>query len=315
MNRHIRKLFFYFLGRLFYKVRLYDKATFYYSEALRFRFFFLDIQERYLQSIIKSKEENFYVIKGGIGDILQYLPFVLENKKLHYVVLTYFKDARNFFVSLGVKNCKFIYYESREDYSKYNKLLNTQKNTYQCPRSIFFKSHPFGGIKKILFDNKRKTIGLHFNSSQMNQINTFPIGLQTKLIKMLIKDKFNLIVFSSKNEFKKMKIIKSRFIKYSHDLDLIKNLARVNNCDIFIGSDSAFKTMSSMLKIPTIVIIPNDQTSSFTKRMFFEPYTKKNILSIFLLKVTNNKKMNNLLISIQKKISDIFSHINYYNEI
>jgi hypothetical protein len=303
MNRHFKVFFFYFLGIYFQTVGFHKKAIFYFSKATRFRFFFMNVQERYKKSILKSNVKGTYVLKGGIGDILQYMPFILENKSLRYIVLTYFRDAPNFFFKLGVSNCQFIFYSNRYEYSNYNRLLNSKKNTYQCPRDIFFTSLPFKGLKEKFIDTNRKLVGLHFNSSQINLIHTIPIQLQLSLIKMLVKEKFNVIVFSSDNEYKVMGKIKSKFVRYSHDLNLLKNLAKVIHCDFFIGSDSAFKTMSSMLKIPTIVIYPNNKMSSFGQRMFFKPYTRENILSIFFLKEINSEMMNKLLILIQKKIS------------
>ncbi len=303
MNRHLKKFFFYFLGRFFFSIRSYKKATYYFSKAIRFRFFFIDIQERYKESIFKSKVRGSFVIKGGIGDILQYLPFVLENKKFRYFVLTYFKDAPGFFSDLGVTNCKFIYYFDRNEYGKYNKLLNSQKNTYPCPRDVFFSLPPVKDVKEKFIDANRKIVGLHFNSSQINLIHTVPQNLRRELINMLIKNQFNVIVFSSNDEYKAMEKMKSKYIKYSHNTNLIKNLAKVIHCDFFIGSDSAFKTMSSMLRIPTIVIYPNIKMSSFGARMFFKPYLKAKILSIYKFKKNTEEEINKVLSFVQSKIN------------
>lgn len=292
----------------------YQKANFYFSKAIRFRFFFMDIQERYKRSIFKSNVKGSYVIKGGIGDILQYLPFVLKNKELRYVVLTYFKDAPKFFFDLGVTNCQFIYYFDRYEYGKYNRLLNSKKNIYQCPRDIFFSSQPFKGIKEKFVDANRKLVGLHFNSSQINLVHTIPKDLQKDLINMLIKDQFNVIVFSSNDEYKAMEKIKSKFVKYSHDINLIKNLAKVIHCDFFVGSDSAFKTMSSMLKIRTIVIYPNIKMSSFGQRMFFEPYLKAKILSIYKLKKDTSEEISKTLSLVKNEITLLLGSLEYYDE-
>jgi hypothetical protein len=302
MNRHFKKFFFYFLGLFFQTIGSHKKAIFFFSKAIRFRFFFMDIQKRYKKSIIKSKATGSYVIKGGIGDILQYLPFVLKNKKIRYIVLTYFKDAPNFFFGLGITNCQFIFYSNKDEYGKYNRSLNCQKNIYQCPRDIFFSSQPFKGIKEKFIDAKRKVVGLHFNSSQINTAHTIPKDLQKKLINMLIRDQFNVIVFSSNDEYKAMEKIKSKFVKYSHDSNLIKNLAKVIHCDFFVGSDSAFKTMSSMLKIHTIVIYPNIKMSSFGQRMFFEPYLKEKILSIYKLNKNTSEEISKTLSLMKNEI-------------
>jgi hypothetical protein len=311
MNKPFKKIFFYFLGRFFYAVGLFNKATIYYSHATKIRFFFLDIQERYKKSILKSKRGNFYIIKGGIGDILQHLPFMLENKNLKFFILTYFSDAQAFLHNLGVYNCKFIYYFNKYEYRKYTRLLNLKKNVYSCPRDIFFSKLPFEGIEERFVDVKRRTIGLHFNSSQMGLIKTIPKALQEKLIKMLIINDFNVIVFSSHKEYLAMDKIKSICVKYSHAINLEKNLAKVIHCDFFIGSDSAFKTMSTMLKIPTLVIIPNDEVSSFGHRMFFQPYLITKILTICRLKKNTTEEINKTLSFVQKKLTIHFKRIEY----
>ncbi len=266
----------------------------------------MDVQERYKKSILKSKVKGTYVIKGGIGDILQYLPFVLENKKLRYIVLTYFKDAPNFFFGLGITNCQFIFYSNKDEYSRYNIMLNSNNNIYSCPRNIFFSSIPFKGIKEKFIDTNRKLVGLHFNSSQINLIHTIPKQLQISLIRMLVKEKFNVIVFSSNNEYRTMEKIKSKYVKYSHDINLINNLAKVIPCDFFIGSDSAFKTMASMLKLPTIVIYPNIKMSSFGHRMFFEPYLNSKTLSICHFKKNTSEEISKTLTHIKKKMLLLF---------
>jgi hypothetical protein len=311
LNRHLKKFFFYFLGRYFYAIGSYKKATYYFSKSIRFRFFFIDIQERYKKAILKSNLKGTYIIKGGIGDILQHLPFVLDNKKLRYIILTYFRDAPDFFSELGVTNCKFIYYCDRYEYSKFNRLLNSQKNTYPCPRDIFFSSEPFIGIKEKFLKSNRKLIGLHFNASQINLIHTIPKEVQKGLIKMLIRNQFNVIVFSSNQEYKNMDKIKSKFVRYSHDINLIKNLAKVSACNLFIGCDSAFKTMSSMLKIPTIVVYPNIKMSSFGQRMFFEPYINRKILSIYRYRKDTKQEINETLSLLKEKITVLLGSSEY----
>jgi hypothetical protein len=70
---------------------------------------------------------------------------------------------------------------------------------------------PFKGVKERFTDANRKLVGLHFNSSQINLINTIPKKLQINVIRMLIKAKYNVMVFSSNNEYKTMEKIKSKF--------------------------------------------------------------------------------------------------------
>ena len=66
-------------------------------------------------------------------------------------------------------------------------------------------------------------------------------------------------------------------ITFACDKNIIKNLALVKFCDVVIGVDSVFKTMSSMSKIPTICFY-EDVKSRFRDRVFIEPYTSEKIM-------------------------------------
>jgi hypothetical protein len=79
------------------------------------------------------------------------------------------------------------------------------------------------------------------------------------------------------------KNIKRKNIEFVNDNDIIKNLSRVCECDFFIGSDSVFKTMSSMLRKPTLVVLPIKKINTFRDRMFLYPYIKSRIMSVYTL--------------------------------
>ena len=57
------------------------------------------------------------------------------------------------------------------------------------------------------------------------------------------------------------------------------NLSHVTECSAFIGSDSAFKTMSAMLRIPTIVWM-GDYKDKFRDENFIDPYVKAGVMSV-----------------------------------
>ena len=65
----------------------------------------------------KSSKNAFLEIQGGIGDFLQHLPFILENKSAQYIVATHFKGAQLFFKALGIKVNKYYFYSNKEEYS------------------------------------------------------------------------------------------------------------------------------------------------------------------------------------------------------
>jgi hypothetical protein len=64
------------------------------------------------------------------------------------------------------------------------------------------------------------------------------------------------------------------------DKNIIKNLSFVQHCDLLIGSDSVFKTMASMIKIPTIVLHQNTR-NNFRDRVFIKPYLKNHMMHVY----------------------------------
>jgi ADP-heptose:LPS heptosyltransferase len=67
---------------------------------------------------------------------------------------------------------------------------------------------------------------------------------------------------------------------FAKDKNVIKNLSLVTQCDLMIASDSVFKTMASMLNIPSIVL-HKDNKNPFRDRTFIEPYVKAGSMSVY----------------------------------
>jgi hypothetical protein len=78
-------------------------------------------------------------------------------------------------------------------------------------------------------------------------------------------------------------------IKESDNLKLIshknpaKSLAYVAQCDALVGSDLAFKTLSSMMKIPPFVWL-GDYSDPPRDQMFIDPYIKDGVMKVFRYK-------------------------------
>lgn len=285
MNRHFIKVFFYCLGRFFYLVGSYDKASFYYSKAIRFRFFFIDIQDRYKKSIARSSGNNSFLLKGGIGDILQHLPFMLQNKSLRYIVVSHFNGVKSFLENLGIMNHQIHIFKSPSEANLIIKNLQKKDFLFHCPRTIFFDKNPFLNKKSLKSVSPVTTIGLHVSASNIGLDKVLPITLVSNIVDEVLRRGYRLMIFCTKNEQKKMFLagIKSKKIEFVCNDEIIKSLSRVCECDFFIGSDSVFKTMSSMIKIPTLVILPKNKINSFRDRMFLDPYIKSKVMLVYIL--------------------------------
>lgn len=83
-----------------------------------------------------------------------------------------------------------------------------------------------------------------------------------------------------KKELSDIKISKNEDVIFASDENIIKNLSFVQHCDLLIGSDSVFKTMASMIKIPTIVLHQNTK-NNFRDRVFIQPYLKNHMMHVY----------------------------------
>jgi ADP-heptose:LPS heptosyltransferase len=290
MNRHIKKYYFYFLARIFDAVGLHQKSVPYYAETIRFRSFFWDSQTRYAEAVAKNPKKITLQIQGGIGDFLQFLPFILKHKSYSYTVLTHFLYAESFFKALGVKIKKYYFYTNWEDYVEIRDRLQKVPDTYVCPRTLFFRTNPFISTKKKAL-KKPYVIGIHMGSSKLAAGKALSPDFVIKLLSFLTQSKYKIILFGTRNELKSFNTKSSHRLTLAQDRDVIKNLSLVTQCDLMIGSDSAFKTMSSMLKIPSIVL-HKDNANRFRDRTFIEPYVKAHCMYVYKYKRLEGREVD-----------------------
>jgi ADP-heptose:LPS heptosyltransferase len=275
----------YFLGRVYELLGFYQYASIAYSKIIKHRVFFLDTHKRFERIFKKSSHLFSVVAHGGVGDLLQCFPFMLSYPNLKYVVASHFNGINSLLRAINIKPHKIHYYNNAYKYKQIRDSVIKLDEIFACPRNLFFTKSPFI-IQEGLFDLKRKTVGVHISSSLFAPKKALPQAFLKSLINTLILKNFNVIFFSTKEEFKNLSLTQHKNLKYAHDLDIVKNLSLVEQCDFFVGSDSAFKTMSSMLKIQTIVLI-NDDRNTYRDRVFIDPYIKKGVMSVFKYDIMN----------------------------
>ena len=301
MNRHFKKYYFYFLARIFYSVGLHQKSVPYYAETIRFRSFFWDSQTRYAEAIVKNPKKITLQIQGGIGDFLQFLPFILKHKSYSYTVLTHFLYAESFFKALGVKIQKYYFYTNWEDYVEIRDRLQKVPDTYVCPRTLFFKTNPFISTKKKVL-KKTYVVGIHMGSSKLAAGKALSQDFVLKLLTWLTHAKYKIILFGTKDELKSLHIKTHRAITLAQDQNVIKNLSLVHQCDLMVASDSVFKTMASMLEIPSIVL-HKDNKNPFRDRTFIEPYVKAHCMTVYKYKTLEGSEVDTALAFTIKNIN------------
>jgi hypothetical protein len=278
MNRHIKKYYFYLLARCLCLFGLYDRSLPYYSKVIQFRTFFFDVQSQYMHAYEKSSKLCNLEIHGGIGDFLQYLPFMMKHPKENYVVVTHFPKAKEFFKVLNINVNKIYYYESGDQHRAIKDKLRKHMYSYLCPRELFFKTDPFG--RSTLTIPKRKpVIGLHISTS-IHTGGQLDKKFVLKLIKILLNQKMTVVLFGTQSELKMLHLGNHPYLIFASHKNIISNLALVKYCDLLIGSESVFKTMSSMSGIPTLVYHA-DNNNHFRDRVFINPYIKAGVMTVY----------------------------------
>ena len=279
MNRHFKKYYFYFLARLLDLFGQYDKSFSSYAKVIQYRTFLWDVQNRYIAAYQKSSKNTYLEIQGGIGDFLQHLPFILKNKSAQYIVATHFKGAQLFFKALGIKVNKYYFYSNKEEYRSIREILKKEEYSQSCPRVLFFQQSPFVSYKKIR-NKKKGVIGVHRGASALGSSKVIPATFIKDLVTQLNQMGYKIILFGTKKELSDIEISKNEDIIFASDENIIKNLSFVQHCDLLIGSDSVFKTMASMIKIPTIVLHQNTK-NNFRDRVFIQPYLKNHMMYVY----------------------------------
>jgi ADP-heptose:LPS heptosyltransferase len=216
-------------------------------------------------------------LHGGVGDFLQHLPFLLKNKDANYLVITHFPRAKSFFENLGIRIQHYHFYQLREEHHLIKENLKKNKNSYPAPRQIFFDVFPFASSeKKRAHDRLMPVIGLHMSPSAMTS-NPLSRDFIDQLMNTLLSYQIKLVLFGTQAELSQFEFQKNDRISFASHENIIENLAKVQYCDVMIGADSVFKTMSSMTKIPTIIFY-EDVKSHFRDRVFIDPYAKEKIM-------------------------------------
>lgn len=245
--------------------------------------------------------ENIYVVaQGGIGDLLQFLPFLIQNKNNNKIRIIL---ASHQAATLQILNHFKINPYAIYNYTTFDELLILESKIreyspiYSCPRSLFFDDIPFPPPAQDV-KNSNPIVGIHLWGSQYSQntalkFNTQPKTIPFDIINALAKLKINILIFGSPNE---LDCIDDNFpfgnVKLLYKDNIIESLRHVAICDAVIAADSSIKTLSAMLKIPTLVFI-SDIDDKFRDENFINPYVQKsNMVTYEYSSLSNEKEFN-----------------------
>jgi protein O-GlcNAc transferase len=235
---------------------------------------------------IKEYQNQVLLLWGGAGDLLQCIPFMLANRNvpIRYVVASHLQGAGDLFQTLGLTIEKIALFR---DLATQNQVLDSFRQLgelHPCPRCQYFPAPPFA-IPPRLFDARRKTVGVHLGGSIFSIDILTKHGLPSKalparVLQPFLHDDINLLVFGTKDEIAAFQIPEQDNLRFVCFPEISKSLAYISHCDAFFGSDSAFKTMSAMLRIPTVVWM-GDYVDRPRDEIFIDPYVRDKIIHTF----------------------------------
>lgn len=242
---------------------------------------------------------KFY-IRGGIGDLLQHFWFIKNYPNKEYIVHCHFDGAKDVFDYLGVANCSFYKFKDMESHNsqvdviKADHAPENQSDIQETPRS-FYSDLDFGDAANKAaedlinsFSSKKDIIGIHpfrsaFATSVCEEFNLPVKKIPVELINGIINSNFNYIVFGSAKELSEYGLQESENVKFVSFDNILHSLSTVKYCKILVGSDSCFKSMSSMQRITTICIL-GDYPDPIRDTMFINQYVKDGVMKIFKTK-------------------------------
>lgn len=309
MKHLIQRYYFYLVANFLFAQSKYQLASYYYAKIIKSRPNFFNVQEKLGQCFIRSdlKTNGVLIVKGGAGDFLKCLPFMISNKNINYIVVSHFTGAERFYNDLGIKINRFYFFKDQDQRALIDKELLATSNLYPCPQSDFLDPSFFADPNPL---PNKKTVGIHIGGSQFAVNEQIKHGVLRKnltpdflyaLLDLLDEKDFNLILFGTQDEMSALNLTKYKNLILANSPEILKNLTYVKHCNLLIGSDSVFKTMSSMLKIPTLVLLANVK-DGYRDRVFIKPYVKRNIMKVIKFNDLMKASVDALIVKLDKEI-------------
>ncbi|CAG4929722.1 unnamed protein product [Acidocella sp. C78] len=228
----------------------------------------------------------FLFLEGGIGDFLQCLPVLLQPaaRGARLIVATHQRGAEALFSGLGIEVETIFHFNDEASRRRIIEHLDVLGPHMICPRAHYFAANPFPPAPARL-DGTRRTIGIHLGGSAyavalQRQWGIPPKTLPPAILDALLPLDADLLLFGTAAEIESYGLAPRDNLTAVCCAEISDSLAHVAQCDLMIGSDSAFKTASAMLSIPTFVWL-GDYADPPRDTMFIDPYVAAGIMQVF----------------------------------
>jgi hypothetical protein len=240
--------------------------------------------------LVPDLRSRTLLLEGGVGDFLQCLPFLksFREDSPRLLVVTHFNDARSFFTRLGLGVTELYHFSNIEELQTVHQSIAAKKRLSRCPRQQYFEEPPIPA-RWVAFPHERPVLGVHLGGSAFSIAVQRRWGVVTKDLPVALLDgllstrRFNIILYGSRSELDTLGVTESDSLRFACHPDILESLSLAARCDAFVGSDSVVKTMTSMLRIPSIVWL-GDYSDPMRDGVFIDPYVRDRVMQVFRFK-------------------------------
>lgn len=248
-----------------------------------------------------TNEYIYILAQGGIGDLLQFLPFLIKNKdnnKIRIILASHQAASLQILNHFNINPYAIYNYNSFDELLVLQSKIREYSPIYSCPRSLFFDNIPFPPPAQE-GENLIPIVGIHLWGSQYSQNTATKFNTQSKniphdIINILAQLKIKIKIFGSPNELDYINdTISFRNVELLYKDNIVESLRHVTICNAVIAADSSIKTLSAMLKIPTLVFISNTD-DNFRDENFINPYVQKSNMVTYEYHNLNDREELNI---------------------
>lgn len=234
-------------------------------------------------------EKKTFIVMGGIGDILlaydgiKTLIDTFKEKNLKCYLFSHFKHAPDLLSRFYFEQ-EFIYYKNQAELDNLRDTLDKIQSDINYVGNV----NDFNNSLHPLIENKYQIIGIHPFGSEFS--NDFLVSKRNVVRKDLslnfvvdIVNKINkqyphtiFMIFGSDNEYGwyyKNTFDANATVIPVFNSDINATISLVRKCDLVIAADSAIKSISCIMHIPTIILV-GDYKDPIRDEKFIIPYTE-----------------------------------------
>jgi len=258
---------------------------------------------------------EYRLLAGGLGDIYLKLENALDGES-PLIVVTHYADIwavlKPFESRLNIDSVQYIrpdkYLQKRSAYNidvfRQMGVDLVSVRTSQYPKYDLYKNdedvflymrpmlafHPFGS-----------KLSNEFWDAQGKPKKTLPNDCITYIVRCL-EPYYRIVMFCTDQEWDSLSDRVKLHTTYPKNVPFWGREDWIKQCDVFLGSDSAIKTIAAAAKVPSYVFV-GDYEDSYRDEVFLNPYIKDGVMEIFKYKDFSTKNFDPAIERLIEKVN------------